>query len=153
MKKFSLVLLFLSCMSNEYAGGALGMKWKPPPGVKLESEATDGNVTTATFSGGVEVRSVTGSVPAPNGDLDQLKAALLTGSKMAAPGEVRMGRQGTIPNGPVVRWEMTNGAQKSLLYYVPGKDRWVLIALTARAGDFDRRSDKLELSMASLHVD
>lgn len=150
MHRLMLALLVMGCASNEYTEGSLRLRWQPPPGVKLESEATEGGITTAHFSGGVDVRAVTASPPSTEGDLDKLKALLTTSAKMTVPGEVRMGRSGTIPAGPTVRWEMTSGSEKSLLYYVAGKERYVLISLTAPASSFDRRSDKMELSMASL---
>src|SRR5205823_4008200 len=113
----------------------------------------EGAVTTAKFSGGVEVRSVAAAGPSTTGDLDQLKTALIAGSKMVVPGEVRMGRAGSIPNGPAVRWEMQDSANRSILYYVPGKTRYVMISLTAHGSDFDHKADKLELSMSTLHLE
>lgn len=128
------------------------MRWKPPQGVKLESEATEGTVTTAKFTGGVEVRAVEGAAPSTEGDLDALRVKVMEGSKITSPGEVVMGRSGSIPNGPTVRWEMRSGSDRSLLYYVPGNNRYVVITLTAPSAGFDRKSDKFELALASLKV-
>ena len=153
MRKLFLVLLAAaSCTSNEYSEGALALKWKPPPGVELQGETKDGNVTTAKFTGGVEVRSVTGTPPEINADLDKLKELLVSGAKLALPGEARSGKAGTIPAGPTVRWEMFSGDDRSLIYYVPGKDRYVLLTMTAPASQFNKRSDKMELSMGSLKL-
>ena len=151
MYRLLLALLVTSC-TNEYSDGALALKWKPPPGVSLESEATEGNITTARFSGGVEVRSVKEAPPAIGDDLTALKAALVNGGKLPATGDLRSGRAGTIPAGPTVRWEMYTNDDRSLIYYVPGKDRYVLLTMTAPSKDFNKRSDKMELSMGTLRL-
>ena len=145
-----LLLVASACTSNAYTEGALNLTWKPPQGVALQAESTEGKVTTARFSGGVEVHSVAEAPPPVGTDLDGLKATLLANAKMEMPGEVKMGRSGTVPAGPSVRWEMAAGSDRSLLYFVGGTDRYVLISLNAPATSFSRKSDKLELSMASL---
>lgn len=149
---FLMLLATASCTSNEYSDGALSLKWKPPPGVELQGETKDGNVTTATFTGGVVVRSVIAAPPEINSDLDKLKTLLVSGGKLPVTGEVRSGRAGTIPAGPTVRWEMFSGDDRSLIYYVPGKDRYVLLTMTSPASQFNKRSDKMELSMGSLKL-
>lgn len=152
MNRMLPVLLVLSSCSNEYSEGALALKWKPPPGVELQGETKDGNITTARFSGGIEVRSVAGAPPQIGEDLNALEAALVTGAKLALTGTIRSGKAGTIPAGQTVRWELYSGDDKSLIYYVPGKDRYVVLTLTAPSKDFNKRSDKLELSMGSLRL-
>ncbi len=152
MRYMLLGLLVLGCTSNEYTEGPLKLHWKPPSGVKLESETTEGAVTTAHFSGGVEVLSVAAPAPSVEGDLDALKATLMASSKLDLPGTVRVGRAGSIPAGPTVRWELESGSSHSLLYYLPTKDRYVLIALTAPAAAFDRKSDQMEMALSSLKL-
>ena len=44
------MLCAVSCTSNDYTEGKLNVTWKPPDGVKLESESTEGAVTVARFS-------------------------------------------------------------------------------------------------------
>jgi hypothetical protein len=150
MRYALLGLLAMSCSSNSYTEGLLKLHWKPPTGVQLESEATEGAVTTAHFSGGVDVLSVAATAPETTGDLDALRAAIVASSKIALNGQVRTQRSGSIAAGPTARWELESGGQRSILYYVPGKDRYVLIALRAPSAGFDHRSDKLELSLSSL---
>jgi hypothetical protein len=152
MKRLMLGMLVAGCASNEYSEGGLHLRWKPPDGVKLQAEATEGKVTTATFSGGVEVRSVAAPPLAAIGDLEALKASLLTGAGLKVPGEVRVSRTSSIPAGPTVRWEMAADANRSLLLYVPGKERYVVISLVAPAAVFARKSDKLELSLSTLQL-
>ena len=149
-----LALALCACESNEYgAEGRLKMRWKPPPGVKLEAEATEGALTIARFSGGVEVRSVEAAPPATTTDLDALEKLLVASAKLEEPGEVQSGRAGSIPAGSTVRWEHRAGPQRRLIYYVPGKGRYVLLSLVAPQNSFGTRSDKLELSLASLKLE
>lgn len=147
------LLLAAGCTSNVYSEGALKLKWTPPKGVKLETESVDGALTSAHFSGGVDVRSVAAPPPSTTGDLDALRTALLTASKLDVHGDVLVGRSGSIPNGPTVRWEMQSARDHTLLYYVPGKDRYVVISLVSPQAAFGGKSDKLELSMSSLRLE
>jgi hypothetical protein len=143
--------LFVACSSNEHEQW-LGIRWTPPSGVKPEKTATDGPVTVAKFSGGVEVRRVAAEALPTSGDLDALKAALLEASGARADGEVASAKAGTIPLGPVVRWETRSGDDRTLLYYVPAKTRYYVFTLTAAAASFEKRSQKLELSLSSLKL-
>ncbi|MBK7864039.1 MAG: hypothetical protein IPJ65_36630 [Archangiaceae bacterium] len=145
-----LATLAAACTSNEYEKGPLGVRWKPPQGVKLMSESQEGAVTVASFSGGVEVRRVPSPALPTSGDLDALKGQLLEASKMRVPANVRSAKEGTIPFGPVVRWDLEGGDDRTLLYYLPSKDAYLLFALTTSKAAFDRRADKLELSLSSV---
>lgn len=151
MNRLFLVLLMTGC-GNEYSGGALGLRWSPPSGVSLQSESTDGPLTSAHFSNGVEVRSVAAKPPPVSSDLESLRAALTAGSGLGATGEVRVSRVGSITNGPTAYWELSSGSDRTLLYYVPGRDRYVLISLIASAGTFDRKSNQLVLSLSTMKL-
>jgi len=151
MNRLLLGLLLAGC-SNEYAGGALGLRWKPPSGVSLESETTEGPLTSAHFSNGVEVRSVAAKPLPVSSDLEALRTALLTGSGLSAEGQVNVSRTGSIANGPTAYWELSSGSNRTLLYYVPGVDRYVMISLIASAGTFDRKSNQLVLSLSTLRL-
>ena len=39
-------------------------------------------------------------------------------------------KDGTIPFGPVVRWDLEAGDDRALLYYLPAKDRFLLFSFT-----------------------
>lgn len=151
MKHISLfALLLVACSSNEYAQGPLGVKWKPPQGVKLMSESKDGDVDVARFSGGVEVRRVPSPALPTSGDSDELRAALVAASKISLPANARSAKGGTLPFGPVMRWDLEGGDDRALVYYLPAKDHWLLFALTTSKAAFDKRSDKFELSLSSV---
>ncbi|MBL8951674.1 MAG: hypothetical protein JNK82_12910 [Myxococcaceae bacterium] len=154
MKRIVLVLSLLSCTSNEYREGLLKLRWSPPAGVELQSEATEGAVTVARFSGGVEVRSVAEQAKAATGDLDALRTSLIAGGKLGELGEVKSARTSSIRTGPVVQWELQSASNRAQLYYVPGVGRYVLISLvgSGSGSDFNHRSDKLQLSLSTLSL-
>lgn len=145
-----LVLLAAGCSSNDYKEGPLGIRWKPPQGVKLMGEEKEGDVAVARFSGGIEVRMVPSAALPTSGDLDALRTQLLDASKLRVPANVRSAKDGTIPFGPVVRWDLEGGDDRALLYYLPAKERYLLFALTPPKAAFDRRADKFELSLSSV---
>src|SRR5690349_3679144 len=98
MKRIFLLALFAAaCSSNDYKEGPLGIRWKPPQGVKLLSEEKAGDVAVANFSGGVEVRMVPSPALPTSGDLDALRTQLLEASKLRVPTNVRSAKDGTIP--------------------------------------------------------
>jgi hypothetical protein len=128
------------------------VRWKPPQGVKLMSETKEGNVAVAIFSGGVEVRMVPAPALPTSGDLDALKGQLLGAAKLNLPQNVRSAKDGTIPFGPVVRWDLEGGDDRALLYYLPAKEKYLLFSLTVSKAAFDKRADKFELSLSSVKL-
>lgn len=138
------------CSSNEYKDGALGVRWKPPQGVNLLSETKEGAVAVAMFTGGIEVRMVPSPALPTSGDSDALKEQLLDASKLRLPIKTRSAKDGTIPFGPVMRWDLEGGDDRALLYYLPAKDRYLLFSLTTAKSSFDKRADKFELSLSSV---
>ncbi len=151
MNRLLLGLLLCGC-TNEYSGGALSLQWSPPNGVKLESETKEGPLASAHFSNGVEIRSVAATPPPVSTDLDTLKQQLASASGLTTKGDVRVSRVGSISNGPTAYWELASADDRTLLYYVPGKDRYVVISLTASPGTFDRKSNQLVLSLSTLKL-
>jgi hypothetical protein len=147
-----MALLLVGCTSHEYSAGPLGLHWKLPAGVHLESEQTEGPLTSARFSNGVEVRSVAAAPLPVSTDLEVLRQALLAATGLAPRGDVRVGRVGSIANGPVAYWELASSADRTMLYYVPGQERYVVISLVASAGTFDRKSNQLVLSLSTLKL-
>jgi hypothetical protein len=144
------LLLGLACSSSEYKEGPLGIRWKPPPGAKLLSESKDSDVVVASFSGGIDVRMVPQPALPTSGDLDELRTKLLAAAKMSVPAGVRSAKDGTIPFGPVVRWDLEQADDRALLYYLPAKDKYLLFLFSASRASFDKRSDKFELSLSSV---
>ena len=48
----------------------------------------------------------------------QAKTAILAASKATATGKVKNAKDGTVPAGPVARWELTTHDDHTLLYYM-----------------------------------
>jgi hypothetical protein len=150
--KIAALLLAAGCSSYEYRDDDMGMRWKPPAGVKLDSQSKEGDVIVARFTGGVEVRRVNAPAPPMSDGLDVLKTTILTASKGRAEGKVKNAKDGTVPAGPVARWEITTHDDHTLLYYMAAKDHYFVMTLTAPEEGFYKRSDKFELSMSSLKL-
>jgi hypothetical protein len=138
-----------ACSSNEYREGPLGIRYKPPPYAKLISESKDGDVAVASFSGGIDIRRVPQPALPIAGD-DQLLQKVLAASRMSAPSQMRSAKDGTLPFGPVMRWDLEQGDDRALIYYLPAKDHYLLIQFSASKAQFDKRSDKFELSLSSV---
>lgn len=154
MRELTIAAFFFAvgCSSYEYKDDEMGMRWKPPGGVKLESQSKEGDVVVARFTGGVEVRRVNApAVPMSDG-LDVLKTTILAASKATAQGKVKNAKDGTVPAGPVARWELTTPDDHTLMYYMAAKDHYFVMTLTAPEDGFYKRSDKFELSMSSLKL-
>ncbi len=152
MRILLLGLLALSCTSNEYTEGPLEtrgsrrMAWSS----SLRAHRRRSDDGALLWRSRSPLRDRTGAFR--RGDLDALKTTLMASSKLDLPGTTRVGRSGSIPAGPTVRWELESGGSHNLLYYVPSKDRYVLIALTAPAGAFDRKSDQMEMALSTLKL-
>lgn len=145
-----LALVLAGCKGDTVKSAGLGLSWKPPRGVSLESE-TPG---VLAFSGGVEIRSV--ADPVPLGEEGQLDALLLTALKAARvePLEKRISaRLGDIPAGKVARWVMAGGGKRALYYYVPSGQRFLLISMTTAEAEFSKRESQLDLSLSSLKIE
>lgn len=109
-------------------------------------------MTAATFSGGVEVHRIDAPALPTSGDLEELKTQLLAASKATAEGATQSARVGSIPAGPVARWETLRGDDRTLLYYLPAKDHYVVMTLTTSQRAFDRRANRFELSLSTLRL-
>ena len=139
------LLLLAGCKPDRYEGH--GLSWTPPHGVKLTGDAD----TTATFSGGVqfEVKPL-GTLP-PDADEGHLQTVVDT----VLPPNVKLfsKRAGTLPAGKVVRvvW-FSPGGNRTLVYYLPVKDRLVLLTLSAPENAFNALESSLDLSLNSLKV-
>ncbi|MDY7226473.1 hypothetical protein [Hyalangium rubrum] len=140
------VLLAVGC-SRPVSSQALGFEYEPPSGVKLSSEEP-GPPAVARFEGGVEVRSVPGTPPA----LEALPEAVLGAAGVSVPGKRVSTSQGTLPAGPVARYEFQEGTHRTLVYFLPRPDRFLLFTFTAPERDYGPRSAKVELSLSTLKL-
>lgn len=142
-----LVLLLAVGCARTVSTEALGLEYEPPSGVKL-SATEAGPPAVARFEGGVELRSVPGAPPA----LGAAPEAVLSAAGVPVPGKLLSSTQGTLPAGPVARYEYQQGDARTLVYFLPRADRFVLLTFTAPERDYGPRSAKVELSLSTLKL-
>jgi len=140
------LLLALGC-SRPLSSQALGLEYEPPSGVKFTSEEA-GPPTVARFEGGLELRSV----PGPPPPLGAAPEAVLGAAGLQVPGKVMNTSQGSITAGPVARYEFQQGEARTLVYFLPRPDRFVLLTFTAPERDFGPRSGRVERSLSTLKL-
>jgi hypothetical protein len=140
------LLLAVGC-SRPISSQALGLEYEPPSGVKPASEEA-GPPAVARFEGGLELRSVPGTPPS----LEAAPEVVLGAAGVPVPGKVMNTSQGTITAGPVARYEFLRGDTRTLVYFLPRPDRFVLISFTAPERDYGPRSGKVERSLSTLKL-
>ncbi len=149
MNRSALTLcLLLGCVaacSRQLESQALGLQYEPPSGMALRSEQP-GPPAVAQFEGGLEVRSVPGAAP----KLDAEPEAVLEAAGVPVPGRRLNATQGTLPAGPVARYEFQQGSSRTLVYLLPREDRFVLVLYTAAERDYGPGSARVERSLSTL---
>lgn len=139
-----MVLLGVLGCSRDFTSQALGVKYEPPKGMSLSAEEAG----VARFGGGLELRSVKGTPPS----LDAGPEAVLGAAGLTVPGRVVQASKGTLPAGPVARYEFTHDGARTLAYFVPGKERFVLVTFSAPERDYGAVSSRVELSLSTLRL-
>ncbi|MCP3138792.1 hypothetical protein [Pyxidicoccus xibeiensis] len=142
-----LVLGVLGC-SRDFTSSALGVRYKPPSAMKLESEEVAGASVVARFKQGLELRSVKAAPPA----LDAGPEAVLGAAGLAVPGRLVADSRGTLPAGPVSRYEFADGGKRTLVYFLPRAGSFLLVTFTAPERDYGSLSSRVELSLSTLEL-
>lgn len=140
------LLLVVGC-SRPFSSQALGLEYAPPSGVTFDAEEA-GPPAVARFKGGLELRSVPGTPP----PLEAAPEVVLGAAGVPVPGRGVNRSQGTLPVGPVARYEFQQGEVRTLVYFLPRPDRFVLVTFTAPERDYGPRSAKVELSLSTLKL-
>lgn len=147
-----LVPIALAACSSGYQSEALGLEWKPPTPFRLEAEQA-GPPPVARFAPGLELRRVELKLPAPsaetvNATLEQIREAA------AIPAGVTLisARAGSIPAGPVARYELKLRSDRLLVYVLPTADAVVLLTMRADEAQFGKRQNAFERSLATLKL-
>lgn len=135
----------LAC-SRKLESNTLGLQYEPPSGMALSTEEP-GPPAVARFDGGLEVRSVPGK-GAPR--LDSPPEDVLGAAGIPVPGRRLNATQGTLPAGPVARYEFQQGTSRTLVYFLPLEDRFVLVLYTAPERDYGPGSARVERSLSTL---
>lgn len=134
--------------SRSISSQELGVQYEPPSGMSLGSVEA-GPPALARFKGGLELRAVRGVPPA----LDAGPEVVLGAAGLTVPGRLLQGSEGTLPAGPVARYEFTqSGGARTLVYFVPRKDGFVLVTFSASERDYGALSARVERSLSSLRM-
>ncbi|GHG69875.1 hypothetical protein [Comamonas sp. JC664] len=141
--------LLLWCLvgcSRGFSSRELGVQYEPPSGMGFRSVEA-GPPARALFEGGLELRSVRGVPP----EVAAGAEAVLAAAGLSLPGTLLQDSEGTLPAGPVARYEFSqaNGA-RTLVYFVPGKDDFVLVLFSAPERDYGALSARVERSLSTL---
>ncbi len=148
VNRSALFLLLLSCSvacSRKLESNTLGLQYEPPSKMALITEEP-GPPTVARFEGGLELRSVQGPPP----KLEATPEEVLGAAGVPVPGRRLNATQGTIDAGPVARYEFQQGTSRTLVYFLPRADRFVLILYTAPEREYGPGSSRVELSLSTL---
>lgn len=147
-----LVGLLLAGCSNRFESAGMKVRYQPPRGVELSAESA-GLPRVASFTGGIELRSVQASPPAiDEGALAPLFQTVTGAAGLQVPGTVTDSRLGSIPAGKVVRWAVRDAGSRSLVYFLPAGDRFLVLRLESPDAGADRRENQFELSLSSLKL-
>lgn len=144
------VLLSAGSCQRAYESPALSLRYEPASGVRLLDESA-GPPAVAHFTGGLEIRSVTGALPPlEEKQLDSVLTLALTRAGRTVAGTVAASQAGTMHTGPVARYEIKDGKQRTLVYLVPLGGRFLVITLTADVADYVRTESTFERTLHSL---
>ncbi len=149
MNRSTLLLwLLLSCAvacSRKTELNTLGVQYEPPSGMALRGEEP-GPPAVARFEGGLELRSVQGTPP----KVDAPPEEVLGAAGVPVPDKRLNATNGTLPAGPVARYEFQQGTSRTLVYFLPLADRSVLVLYTAPERDYGPGSARVERSLSTL---
>ncbi|WP_309892360.1 hypothetical protein [Archangium sp.] len=139
-----LLSLTVAC-SRRLESTSLGLQYEPPSGMALRAEEP-GPPAVTRFEGGLELRSVQGKPPALGAPPEEVLGA----AGLPVPGNPVKATQGTLPAGPVARYEFQQGGSRTLVYFLPLPERFVLVLYTAPERDYGPGSARVERSLSTL---
>ena len=149
MTRTSLLLCLLVCWSTACSrrleSTSLGIRYEPPSGMALRTEEP-GPPAVARFEGGLELRSVPGPPPRLEAGAEEVLGA----AGVPVPGTRLNATQGTLPAGTVARYEFQQGGSRTLVYFLPRPDRFLLVLYTAPERDYGPGSARVERSLSTL---
>jgi len=149
-------LCALSACSNTFMSQQMHLRWEAPSGVKLVEE-TAGPPITARFTDGFEMRLVTGELTGLNApdekQLEPLLVEALQRAGMAAvTGTPASMKTGSLPLGPVARYEVKVPPLRQLIYLVRVPSGFLVLSMVAPVADYVRQEAQFERSFASMTI-
>jgi hypothetical protein len=136
---------------SDFHSATLGIRYRPPNGVRLVAESVEAGSPVARFNEGLDIRLV-GVDPqsVANSHLEGMVGQVLTASGLPPTRQVVSARAGTLPVGEVMRAELRDGDTLTLLYYIPHGKRFLLVRMVASEHRFGELEARVEQSLASL---
>jgi hypothetical protein len=143
-----LAVLALTACSSRFSSKEMGLSWQPPRGVELVKQEF-GSMPSATFSGGHRIIALSAK-PLVIEEVNLVAIGDETIRLLGEGAKVERSSVGTIPAGPVARFEIGRGEDRILAYYVLLGNRAVVLSLTQSPASFAQASNKFEMSLSSL---
>lgn len=140
--RVGLPLVCVTACSHRMDSPALGLQYEPPSGMAVRSEEPG----VVHFEGGLELRSIQGTPPR----LEASSQEVLAAAGLPVTGRQLNATQGTLPAGTVARYELQQGASRTLVYFLPRPDRFVLVLYTAPEHEYGPGSARVERSLSTL---
>ncbi len=142
----------VAACGNSYQSASLKVRYQPPRGVTLVEELP-GPPAVARFSSGLEIRSVAEALPAvDDGRLEALYSGVARAAGLSGRGAILSARSGRIPAGPVVRFAVQEEGSRSLVYFLAGNGRYLVVSLTPPKARAAALETDFERSLASLRL-
>lgn len=144
-------LAFVAC-ADEYHSTTMQLQLQPPRGSALVEER-DGPPRLARFSNGLEIYSVQKQpMTIDSGRLDQLLEQAAEGAGVGVAGDIVTSRSGDRQTGPAAQWVLRERDTRTIVYYLMGNGRYVLVVQRCPEAQFADAAIQLELAVGSIRL-
>jgi hypothetical protein len=131
---------------------AIGVRWSPPAPFALTG-VEPGPPPQARFGRGLTVSRFSVPPPRASEDATEYVDALVASGALGPGARGTRLRAGTLPAGPCVKLEFTQGVDRGMAYVLPRRQGFVLLRYVEAASDFDSNTLRLEQSLAAFRAD
>ena len=144
--------LLLSAGCSRERIDAIGVRWSPPAPFALAG-VDPGPPPQARFGRGLTVSRFNVAPPRAGEEAADYVEALVASGALGSGARGTRIRAGTLPAGPCVKLEFTQGVERGMAYLLPRANGFVLLAYVEAARDFDKNTLRLEQSLAGFRAD
>lgn len=127
----------------------LHLSYQAPKPLRLLKER-EGPPPTAMFTGGLVFTDVGEMAVPTDANLPELLGKAFETAKLERDPETVSAKVGSLPAGPVARWELKGPRLRTLAYLVHRPGHAVLVTFSAPEGHFGPQAARIEASLASL---
>lgn len=144
-------LAFVAC-ADEYHSTTLQLQIQPPRGSSIVEEV-EGPPRLARFTNGLEIYSVQHQpMSIDSGRLADLLDLATVGAGVAVAGDIVTSRSGDRNTGPAAQWVLRERDTRTIIYYLMGNGRYVLVVQRCPESQFADTAIQLELAMGSIRL-